>query len=348
MPIDPWRIRDAQSLLARHFGPTRIARAASLSSSSHDVFLKIETGLPTGSFKVRGAIYALSKWIERERLKAVPMAISEVVCASTGNHGAAVAYAAQQAGVKATIFLPADPNPVKAARILALGARMVKAGADLKAAIDAARDYAERAPAFFLHDASDPDVPVGTATIGAEIVAQLPDVDVIYVPMGDTALIRGVASAVKQDRASIRVVGVVAEQAPAYLLSWTGTASARLRGPGGSARRATPGSDGVVETATCNTIADGLAIRRPLAPNVTAIRELVDDVVMVSEEEMIAAINRLYAGERVIAEPAGAAATAAFLKEPAVARTTVLLVTGANIAPCLMPKKAAEGAEATD
>src|SRR5580765_6241789 len=211
--IDPQRIRDAQSLLARHFGPTPIARAASLSSPARDVFLKIETGLPTGSFKVRGAIYALSVNLARG-------AMTEVVCASTGNHGAAVAYAAQQAGVRATIFLPADPNPVKAARILGLGARMVKAGADLSAAIDAARDYAERAPAFFLHDASDPDVPVGTATIGAEIVAQLPAADVVYVPMGDTALIRGVASAVRLVRPSIRIVGVVAEQAPAYLLSW--------------------------------------------------------------------------------------------------------------------------------
>ena len=172
--IDPQRIRDAQSLLARHFGPTPIARAASLSSPARDVFLKIETGLPTGSFKVRGAIYALSVNLARTRCRRAH-ARRRVVCASTGNHGAAVAYAAQHAGVRATIFLPADPNPVKAARILGLGARIVKAGADLSAAIDAARDYAERAPAFFLHDASDPDVPVGTATIGAEIVAQLPD-----------------------------------------------------------------------------------------------------------------------------------------------------------------------------
>src|ERR1700733_4275195 len=107
--IDPQRIADAQSLLARYFEPTRIARAASLSSPGHDVFLKIETGLPTGSFKVRGAIYALSREIARDGLKAVPYireasqtlvedglqavrrgTIAEVVCASTGNHGAAV------------------------------------------------------------------------------------------------------------------------------------------------------------------------------------------------------------------------------------------------------------------
>jgi len=309
MPIDPQRIRDAQSLLARHFGPTRIARAASLSSPGRDVFLKLETDLPTGSFKVRGAIYALAAKV------AVPQTpVAEVVCASTGNHGAAVAYAARLLGVRATIFLPADPNPVKAARIRDLGARLVESGADLSAAIDAAQDYAARASAFFLHDASDPDVPVGTATIGMEIVDQLPAVDVIYVPMGDTALIRGVASAAKQQRASIRIVGVVAERAPAYLLSWQK-------------------HNEIVETATCDTIADGLAIRRPLAPNVAAIRQLVDDVVMVSEEEMIAAIDLLYAREQVIAEPAGAAATAALMKNPPTAQTSVALVTGSNIAP---------------
>ena len=309
MPIDPQRIRDAQSLLTRHFGPTRIARAASLSSPGRDVFLKLETDLPTGSFKVRGAIYALAAKV------AVPQTpVAEVVCASTGNHGAAVAYAARLLGVRATIFLPADPNPVKAARIRDLGARLVESGADLSAAIDAAQDYAARASAFFLHDASDPDVPVGTATIGMEIVDQLPAVDVIYVPMGDTALIRGVASAAKQQRASIRIVGVVAERAPAYLLSWQK-------------------HNEIVETATCDTIADGLAIRRPLAPNVAAIRQLVDDVVMVSEEEMIAAIDLLYAREQVIAEPAGAAATAALMKNPPTAQTSVALVTGSNIAP---------------
>jgi threonine dehydratase len=340
MHLDPQRIRDARSLLARHFGPTRIARAASLSSPGRDVFLKLETELPTGSFKVRGALYALSRHVPTtvgDGLKAVPYDTREVVCASTGNHGAAVAWAAQQLGVAATVFLPSGPNPVKAARILALGARLVESGRDLSDAIDAAEAHARRASAFFLHDASDPDVPAGTATIGVEIVEQLPETDVIYVPMGDTALVRGVAAASKQLRPSIVIVGVVADQAPAYLLSWQ---RAERSGAGGSRL----GSDDVVETATCDTIADGLAIRRPLAQNVAAIRELVDDVVAVSEAEMIAAIQHLYTREQVLAEPAGAAATAAFLQRrdnpvgrvlpgPPRATTTVLLVTGRNIAP---------------
>lgn len=145
----------------------------------------------------------------------------------------------------------------------------------------------------------------------------MPHVDTVYVPMGDTALIRGVASAVKRRRPSVRVVGVVAASAPAYYLSWK-------RGA-------------VVETEPADTIADGLAVRRPREPNVAAIRELVDDVEMVTEREMTDAIALLYSREGVLAEPAGAAATAALLKHPDRSGTSVVLVTGSNIAPDLMP-----------
>src|SRR4029434_6101239 len=123
---------------------------------------------------------------------------------------------------------------------------------------------------FFLHDAEDPDIPAGTAEIGREIVEQLSSVEAIYVQMGDTALVRGVASAVKSLRPSIRIVGVAAENAPAYYLSWQ--------------------SGAPVETESANTIADGLAVRRPLGPNVSDIRRLVDEVVLVSEQEMLEAI----------------------------------------------------------
>jgi len=292
---------------AHHFDPTRLVRAASLSSPGREVYLKLETELPTGSFKVRGAVHALSVNLSKG-------AVQSVVAASTGNHGAAVAYAARLLGMPAVIFLPAHPNPVKAARIRELGAELVEHGTDLSAAIDAARAHAHaRSGAFFLHDAEDPDIPDGTAAIGEEVVSQLPSVDAIYVPMGDTALVRGVAAAAKALRPAVRIIGVVAEQAPAYYLSWQKGA--------------------VVETESAHTIADGLAVRRPLAPNVAAIRALVDEVERVSEQEMLAAIARLYTGEQVTAEPAGAAATAAWLKRRDPWGQVVLLVTGSNIAP---------------
>jgi threonine dehydratase len=294
----------------RQFGPTRLVRSAALSLPRRDIYLKLESELPTGSFKVRGAFHALSVNLAKGGIRSV-------VAASTGNHGAAVAYAGRLLDVPAIIFLPTNPNPVKAARIRELGATLVETGPDLNAAIDAAREHASsRSDAFFLHDAEDPDIPAGTAAIGREVVDQLPSVEAIYVPMGDTALIRGVASAAKQARPSIRIIGVVAEQAPAYYLSWKKGAA--------------------VETDSANTIADGLAVRRPLAPNVAAIRELVDDVEPVSEREMLAAIARLLAEEGVTAEPAGAAATAAWLKRRDPYRTSVALVTGKNIAPDVM------------
>src|SRR4029077_11776818 len=132
----------------------------------------------------------------------------EVVAASTGNHGAAVAYAARLLGIPATIFLPVAPNPVKRDRISGAGARIVEHGVDLAVAIDAAAEYAAREGAFFLHDASDEQIPAGTGTIGLEVIAQLPAIDTLYVPMGDTALIRGVASAAKALKPAIRIVGV--------------------------------------------------------------------------------------------------------------------------------------------
>jgi threonine dehydratase len=299
---------DARARLARHFEPTPLVHALSLSTVGRDVFLKNETVLPTGSFKVRGAIYALARRLEQGQ-------VAEVVAASTGNHGAAVAYAAGLAGVAARIFVPLDSNPVKTARIRDAGGMLIESGRDLCAAIDAAAHYAATSGAHFLHDASDADIPRGTATIGAEILEQLPDVDAVYVPMGDTALIRGVASALRLGRRRIHVTGVVAANAPAYFLSWN--------------------SGQVIETDHAATAADGLAVRRPLASNVADVRALVDQVVTVTEDAMFDAIVRLHRAEGIVAEPSGAAALAALGSDSSRNGRLVAIVTGGNIAPAV-------------
>ena len=297
--------REAHAQLRRYFPASRLVAAPSFSTP---VYLKLESDLPTGSFKPRGALHALAQNLARRPIR-------EVTASSTGNHGAAVAYAAQRLGVSATIFLPSNPNPVKRARIAALGARIVEDGAaDLRAAFEQAAAHAEDPGVYFLNDATDPDLPAGPATIALEILEQLPSADTIVVPMGDTALIRGVAAVAKQLSAAIRIVGVQAVRAPSYYLSW-------------KEGRAIP-------TDTCDTIADGLATRIPEHENVRAIRELVDEVVLVSEDEMLAAIRHLALEEHVVAEPAGAAATAALLHEKLVpGERTVLLMTGANVTP---------------
>ncbi|HUR21194.1 MAG TPA: pyridoxal-phosphate dependent enzyme, partial [Vicinamibacterales bacterium] len=193
--------------------PTPLIRSLTLSSANRDVWLKDETVLPTGSFKVRGAWAALTAELGRTN-------VTEVVAASTGNHGAAVAWAARELNVAARIYVPRGANPVKTSRIRDLAATLIEEGVDLTDAIDAADEYARQGRAFFLHDASNPDVPTGTAAIGQELLDQCPTLGTVYVQMGDTALIRGVASALKSSGRAIQVVGVVAAQAPSYALSW--------------------------------------------------------------------------------------------------------------------------------
>jgi len=298
-------IREARKLLDRYLPVTRTIAARSLSRPGAAVHLKVETDLPTNSFKPRGALYALAVNLTRRR-------VEEVTASSTGNHGAAVAFAAKTLGIPATIFLPSNPNPVKRKKIGDLRARIVETGGgDLAAAFQEACAYSARPGVYFLNDATDPDVPAGTATIGLEIVEQIPQVSAIYVPMGDTALIRGIAAAAKQLVPNVRVIGVQADLAPSYYLSWK--------------------EGRVVETDSCNTCADGLATRTPDAQNVRIIRELVDEVMLVSEDQMLGAIASLYGHEGVLAEPAGAAATAAFLANPPHEESVVLMVTGANI-----------------
>jgi threonine dehydratase len=303
-------VEQARALLGQYLRPTRLVSAESLAGrSGARVYLKIESDLPTGSFKLRGALNALLT-------SAAQCTLPGVVAASTGNHGAAVAYAARIAKVGATIFLPENPNPVKRARIVALGANVVERGAlGQTAASEGAAEFAREYGHYFLDDASDPLVSAGTATIASEILDEIPAPDVIFVPMGDTALIRGVAVEAKRRHPDVRIVGVQAEQAPAYVQSWQ--------------------QGRVVVTDSCDTIADGLASLHPLEANVIAIRELVDEVRLVSERELLDAIRVLLLDEHVVAEAAGAAATAAFLRDPAphADANVVLLVTGANLSP---------------
>ena len=303
-------VEQARALLGRYLRPTRLASAESLARlSDARVYLKIESDLPTGSFKLRGALNALLT-------SAAECTLPGVVAASTGNHGAAVAYAARIAKVGATIFLPENPNPVKRARIVALGANVVERGAlGQTAGSEGAAEFAREHGHYFLDDASDPLVPAGTATIASEILDEIPAPDVIFVPMGDTALIRGVAVEAKRRHPGVRVVGVQAKRAPAYVQSWQ--------------------QGRVVVTDSCDTIADGLASLHPREANVIAIRELVDEVRLVSERELLDAIRLLLLDEHVVAEAAGAAATAAFLQDPSAHANAnvVLLVTGANLSP---------------
>lgn len=305
--VDFARVERARELLRDVVPQSRLVEAASLSEASGArVFLKLESEGPTGSFKVRGAYYALQRWLEQG-------AVPGIVTSSTGNHGAAVAFAARRLGLPCRVFLPKNPNPAKRARIVREGAEIVEAGEYLEASREHAARFARESGWFNVVDGIEPELLPGTATIGCEIIEQTPDVDVIYVPVGDTTLVRGLAFGAKRLRPGVRVVGVQAERAPAYALSF-------------EQRRA-------VSTESSDTIADGLAVREALEENVRQVAALVDEMRLVSDSEMLAAIRHLLLEEHVLAEPAGAATTAALLKggRAEAGKSVALLVSGANI-----------------
>ena len=303
-------VDEAARILSAHFRPSRLIGSA----VDANVFLKLESELPTGSFKVRGALYALTVNASRRR-------VDEVVASSTGNHGAAVAYAAKSQGIAATIFLPKSPNPVKARKIASDGARIEEGAGDFAEARETAAAYARRTGAYLMDDASDPDIPIGAGTMALEILADMPDVQTIVVPVGDSALIRAVAAVAKGRKPDVRIVGVQAERAPAYFLSWQ--------------------QGQVVTTDTADTIADGLATRKPTDANVATLRELVDEMILVTEDAMLRAIHRLLFDDHLVAEPSGAAALAAYLRlEPKPPGKTVLIVSGGNVAPDVLLRAA--------
>jgi threonine dehydratase len=301
------RVRSARELLRDIVPVSRMVSAESLSSrSGAQVCLKLECEGPTGSFKVRGAFHAIRRRMQQG-------SIPGVVTASTGNHGAAAAFAARRLGLPARIYLPERPNPAKRARIAAQGAEIIEEGEFLEESREHAARFARESGWYNLVDGLEPEMLPGTATIACEVLEQTPDAEVIFVPVGDTTLIRGLAFAAKQLRPGIRIVGVQAERAPAYALSFA--------------------KGHAVSTETSDTIADGLAVREASQENVLEMAGLVDEFALVSEEEMLRAVRHLLIEEHVLAEPAGAAAAAALLKSSSryERKAVVLLVTGANI-----------------
>ncbi|MBM3518577.1 MAG: pyridoxal-phosphate dependent enzyme [Alphaproteobacteria bacterium] len=302
----PAGIRDALALVRRYLPLTPLYRSELLSAAlGADVWLKVETVSPIASFKLRGA----SVDIARARARG---AIRRIVTSSTGNHGQGVAYAARLLGIGADVFLPAQANPLKAATIAAFGATLHRHGADNNVAKAEAQRFAAAHGHHFVDDGESVDLMEGAGTVGLEIVEALADVDRIYVPVGDGALLGGSACAAKSIQPRTRVIGVQAEGAPALTLSY-------------HARRA-------IEHPVA-TIADGLASRTPAALALAALWQFVDDATVVSDDDLLAAIHSLAESAHVLVEPAGAAALAgAWSQRQALAgQRIVLVLTGANV-----------------
>ena len=258
-----------------------------------------------GSFKIRGAYNRISLLTDEERGRGV-------VAASAGNHAQGVALAAQLLGVRATVFMPEGATIPKVQATLAYGADVRFAGSTIDEALMAAMAYGDETGAVLIHPFDHRDIVAGQGTLGLEILQKVPDVRTIVVCTGGGGLLAGIAMAVKSQRPDVRIVGVQARDAAAY--------------PGSLA------AGHPVALEHMSTMADGIAVGRPGAVPFAIVRDLVDDIETVTEDEISRAVLLLLERAKLLVEPAGAAATAAVLANPKSFEPPVaVVVSGGNV-----------------
>ncbi len=297
--------RSARSLVAGVSEVTPVAHSRWLHElTGQDVRLKCENLQRTGSFKIRGAYTRIARLSEAERERGV-------VAASAGNHAQGVALAAAMLGTTSTIFMPHGAALPKVQATRSYGAEVRFEGTGVTEALVAAQEHAEATGATLIHPFDHPDIVAGQATVGLEILEQVPDVATIVVPLGGGGLAAGICL-VKTERPDVRVVGVQAEAAAAYPDS---LAAGRP-----------------VESRLGATMADGIAVARPGQVPFDLLRRHLDEVVTVSEEAMSQALIGLLERGKMLVEPAGAAGVAALLEHPRrFAGPIVPVLSGGNI-----------------
>lgn len=284
---------------------TDIVKAPGLNSNAN-IYLKPENLQVTGSFKVRGAGYMISQLTPEEKEKGV-------IACSAGNHAQGVALAATKYGIKSLICLP-DGAPIsKVEATKGYGAEVVMVPGVYDDAYAKSIELRDKEGYTFVHPFDDENVIAGQGTIGLEILDELPDVDAVIVPIGGGGLIAGVAMAIKKLRPECKVYGVQAEGAPSMFRSIQ--------------------ENGIQSLDDVSTIADGIAVKKPGKQTFELVRQYVDDIVLVKEDEIASAILALIEQHKMIAEGAGAAAVAAamFNKVPMEGKNIVCLVSGGNI-----------------
>jgi len=300
-------IEDAAALVHQHVPPTPQHRWPLLCRRTGcEVWVKHENHTPIGAFKLRGGITYLSDL--RRRQPDVP----GVITATRGNHGQSIASAAAILGLKATIVVPERNSVEKNAAMTAQGGNLVIHGHDFQAALEHARELAA-ADGLYMIESFEPALVVGVASYSFELFNKLPDLDTVYVPIGLGSGICGtMASRDALDRKA-KVVGVVAENAAAYALSFA---------------QGKP-----VSTNSADTFADGMACRVPVAGAVALINAGAERIVTVTEEEIKSAVRAYYSDTHNLAEGAGAAPLAALIKEKdrMAGKKVGLVLSGGNI-----------------
>ncbi|GAA1047233.1 threonine dehydratase, medium form [Mycobacteroides abscessus subsp. abscessus] len=329
LPVTLDDVQQAAELLESVIELTPVEHSRALTNAlGSEVYLKCENLQRSGSFKVRGAYVRMAKLSAEQKAYGV-------VAASAGNHAQGVALAAEQLGIKARIYMPLGAALPKIAATKSRGAEVILHGATVDEALAEAKRYAEETGAVFVHPFDNADIIAGQGTIGLEILEQVPDVETIIVGVGGGGLLAGISVTVRalEEKLGrkIRIIGVQAEHAAAYPPSLA--------------------ADALVPLKKVSTIADGIAVGRPGQMPFDIIKELVDDVHTVSEDDIARALIFLMERNKLVVEPAGSVPVAAVMdreieKKYGNLGTTVCLLSGGNIDPMLMLKVIQRGLSA--
>jgi threonine dehydratase len=303
LDLDPARIAAAVDVIDPVFQRSPQYEDEQLCSRlGRRVLIKNETCNPLRSFKGRGADYVISTVAPGRR----------VVCVSAGNFGQAIAYACRRAGLACTVFLPGGANPVSRERIEGFGAQVLLAeGDDAHITEEAKRYTAARRDCVFVEDGQAPAIAEGAGTIGLELLAAGPP-DAVIVPVGDGALITGVACAIKHRLPATRIIGVCPASAPSMADSWR---------------------SGAPSPSPARTIADGLAISDPIPQSVARMRLLVDDMLCVEDSALVDAMRLAATTLGALLEPSGAAGLAALLEHEPPGDRVATVLTGSVLRP---------------
>ena len=296
----------ARAIVDAHLPRTPLLRSPALSRMAGcEVFLKLECLAPIGSFKGRGAIVRIAQLTADEKVRGV-------ITASTGNHGGAVAWAAQKMNIVATVVLPVGVPDIKRDAIADAGARIIVAGQNWNESCVVARQHAAQDGLLYLEDGEDPAIMAGAGTVALDVLDECPEAEALLIPVGGGNLIAGCALAAKSVKPTVRIVGVQSEAAPGVYQSW---------------------QRGAVVTVECQTFAGGIATTGPVETAFRLMQQTVDEMLLVSEAELLRGIALLAQAHALIAEGAGAAPLAALLRYRAqfAGRRVVLLVSGRNL-----------------
>ena len=281
------KIKEAQERVNKVIYKTPFAYAPILSQKvGNEIFLKKENLQITGAFKLRGAFNKIASLPEDKRKKGV-------IAASAGNHAQGVAFSANYFNIPSIIVMPEATPLTKVSGVKEYGGEVVLAGNNYDEAYEYALNLAKEKGLEFIHPFADDNVMAGQGTIALEMLEKVPDLDYIIVPIGGGGLISGIASAAKQINPQIKVIGVTAAGAPAMRLSFL--------------------SGSVQDTSFVKTIADGIAVRDTNPKMYELVKEVVDDIVEVDDEEIANAILFLMERQKVVIEGAGAVGVAALM-----------------------------------